>query len=356
MMEQEPLQPAPCGIAIVIVNYRTAGLAVHCVRSLLAERTLVPGLRVVVVDGGSGDGSAEQLQRDLAAPEFRDWVEALPLAINGGFGWANNQAMLRLLNGARPPEYIHLLNPDTEVEPGAVVALHRFLLQHPRAGAVGSQLLEPDGSTTGSAFSFPHLRGEFVRGVQTGFLQRLLRVPPPALEPVEQALEADWVTGASVMFRTLALRQTGLFDDGFFLYHEEVELMWRMRRAGWEIWHEPASRVEHVGGAATGVHSREVSEALAPRKPAYWYESRARYFARSRGMAAAHGAWAMWLVGHLLFRVRRLAGLSSRTKPVMNELADAVQHGLPRRRHRTLGGPPAADAPHGTPPAWMQVR
>jgi N-acetylglucosaminyl-diphospho-decaprenol L-rhamnosyltransferase len=347
---------AKARVAIVVVNYRTPGLAVHCVRSLRGEREALPDLKVVVVDGGSGDGSAEQLQRDLGEPEFSDWVEVLPLAINGGFGWANNQAILKLMSGAEQPEFIHLLNPDTEVEPGAVQALLQVLLNKPRAGAVGSQLLEPDGSTTGSAFVFPSLRGEFARGARTGFLDRLLRVPPPAIDPAPQPVEAEWVTGASTMFRVETLRQTGLFDDGFFLYHEEVELMWRMRQAGWEIWHEPASRVKHVGGAATGVHSRAVEESRAPRRPAYWYESRARFFARSRGLLAARAAWLMWLAGHAIYRARLLAGVQGSGKPVTRELRDAVKHGLPRPHQKKSGGAAALDAPQGVPPAWMQHR
>lgn len=343
-------------VAIVSVNYRTPALAVRCVRSLAAEREALPGLKVVVVDGGSGDGSAEQLQRELGQPEFAGWVEVLPLDINGGFGWANNQAILKLMSEADPPEYIHLLNPDCEVEPGAVTALLDVLRDRPRAGAVGSQLLEPDGSPTGSAFNFPSLRGEFARGARTGLLDRLLHVPPPAIETATELVQAEWVTGASVMFRVEALRQTGLFDDGFFLYHEEVELMWRLRQAGWEIWHEPASCVKHVGGAATGVHSRAVEEAEAPRKPAYWYQSRSLFFARSRGLRAARAAWLMWLAGHAIYRARRLARLAESAKPVKKELSDAVEHGVPRRSLWSRGGAVPLDAPRWVRPAWMQQR
>ncbi|MGH6781454.1 MAG: glycosyltransferase family 2 protein, partial [Sphingomonadaceae bacterium] len=118
-------------VAVVIVNYRTPDLAVRCVRALAAERTAVPDLEVIVVDGGSGDGSAERLAETLAAPELSGWVRLLPLPINGGFGWANNQAMLRLLQHASPPDFIHLLNPDTVIEPGAVARLAEHLRRHP---------------------------------------------------------------------------------------------------------------------------------------------------------------------------------------------------------------------------------
>src|SRR5437588_6905794 len=107
-------------VAVVNVNYRTPELTRRCIAALSKERARLPRLRAVVVDGGSGDGSAAELAEALAHPDYADWVEFLPLAINGGFGWANNQAMLLLARSDAPPEFIHLLNPDTEVEPGAV--------------------------------------------------------------------------------------------------------------------------------------------------------------------------------------------------------------------------------------------
>ena len=80
-------------VAVVTVNYRTPELTKRCIAALAEERRRLPAMRVVVVDGGSADGSAEMLAQALAHSEFADWVEFLPLPINGGFGWANNQAI-----------------------------------------------------------------------------------------------------------------------------------------------------------------------------------------------------------------------------------------------------------------------
>ena len=98
----------------------------------------------MVVDGASGDELAiEVLTKAIARPPFADWVSFVPLPINGGYGWANNEAICRLMMQPRPPNFIHVLNPDTEMEPGAVAALAQYLECHPRAGAVGSQLVDP---------------------------------------------------------------------------------------------------------------------------------------------------------------------------------------------------------------------
>lgn len=339
-------------VAVVLVNFRTAQLASRCLQSLLAERACLPDMQVIVVDGGSGDGSAETLRELLNTKDFQGWSQLIPLSINGGFGYANNAALTALLARQNPPDFILLLNPDTKVDQGAVAVLANCLQMNPKVGAVGSQLLEPDGTPTGCAFPFPSLRGELARGSRTGLIDRLLQVPAPAFPPADRGFEVDWVTGASVMLRAEALRHSGLFDDGFFLYHEEIELMWRMRQAGWSIRHEPRSRIWHVGGAATGVHSRPLEGPCLPRRPAYWYESRCRYFALTRGRAAAVAAACLWVVGHAFWLVRRLGGLSS-AQPVARELADQLRHGFPWRRE--IRSPSIRwDSESGDAPAWMR--
>ena len=339
-------------VAVVIVNYRTPELTKRCLASLSAERVLVPNLRVMVVDGASGDESAEVLAAAIARPQFAHWVSFIQLPINGGYGWANNEAICRLMMKPRPPNFIHVLNPDTEIEPGAVAALAQYLESHPRAAAVGSQLIEADNSLTGSAFNFPTVRGEFSRGARIGAVDRLLRVPPISVVSTSAA-EVDWTTGASVMFRSEALRQTGLFDEGFFLYHEELELMWRLRRAGWTIAFEPRSRVRHIGGVATGMGSQNSAAPVESRSPAYWYRSRSRYFALTRGRPIAALAFMTWLLGYIVWIARRSLGLAPSTRPRERALRDHLLHSFPRRRDRHAAIR-AADSPPGSIPAWMQ--
>ena len=112
------------------------------------------------------------------------------------------------------------------------------------------------------------------------------------------------------MFRSSALRQSGLFDEGFFLYHEELELMWRLRRAGWTIAFEPRSRVRHIGGVATGMGSQNSADLIEPRSPAYWYRSRSRYFALTRGRPVAALAFMAWLLGYGVWFARRSLGMA----------------------------------------------
>ena len=339
-------------IAVIIVNYRTAELALRAAMALAGERAQLPGLRLVIVDGNSGDDSIEILENGIRALGFGDWIEVLPLAINGGFGWANNQAILKVLQGDDPPDYIHILNPDTEIEPGAVLALADVLDRQADCAVVGSQLVNPDGSNSGSAFRFPSLGREFLRGVNTPALGRLLGIAPTLVD--QPATDhPDWVTGASMMVRSRALQETGLFDTGFFLYFEEVEMMFRMQRRGWKIRHAPNSRVRHIGGVSTKMTYNLKLEGWAPALPEYWFASRRRCLALILGKWATCAAGMMWLLGHALYRMRRGLGFAGGHVPNRGEGRSLLRYGIvPRAFDLT---PHIADwqEPPGQPPAWM---
>lgn len=335
-------------ILVVIVNYRTASLAEKCFKAVARERAAGINLSAILVDGCSGDGSVPQLRAFLAGSDIGDWTELLALDFNGGFGWANNQAMLHW--GDQLPPYIFLLNPDAEIEPGAISALAQILDDHSDVAAVGSQLLEVDGTKSASAFRFPSLRNEFVRGAQTSALRRLLGLQPTTID-IAQAGPVDWVTGASVMLRRDALRQTGLFDDGFFLYFEEVELMQRLKQAGWRIWAQPASRVKHIGGASTGVE-----ESLRPRpRPDYWYRSRKRYFALAGGRTYALCANLAWLGGYALIGLPRLLlSSASRLRAVPEELKGVRKAGFYVSKNDARRSAPAIGEAFGKLPSWSR--
>lgn len=331
-------------VAVVTVNYRTPDLTKKCLAALADEKTLLPNLKAIVVDGGSGDGSAEQLAAFIAQPDYARWVSFLPLELNGGFGWANNQAILKLAREASPPELIHLLNPDAEIKPGAVALLAAELQGHPRCGAVGSRLLDEAGQPTASAFSFPSAGHEFVSAAEAGRLGSFLGIAPMVIES-EHSCEADWVTGASVMFRAAALRETGLFDEGFFLYYDEVELMHRLKAAGWSVRFVPASRVVHHEGSATGI-------ATAKTLPPYWYESRRRYFILTGGASALLTADLGCLAGHVCRKAKSLLGRRSAVSRFrLSELG-----GIWRHARSTTPSIPAWGDPPGERPAWMSRR
>ena len=341
-------------LAVIIVNYRTADLTIDCVDALADARAAFPGMRVIVVDGGSGDGSDERIAQSILERGQSDWVTAMPLALNGGFSYANNRALAALTGSGGFPDAIALINPDARVRPGALEAMAALFEREPGAGAVGARLEHEDGRPQASAFHFPSLRGEFCRGARIAIVERLLRQPPSRID-ADVACQVPWVTGAAVMFRTAALQAVGFFDEGFFLYFEETDLMRRLRAAGWQIWHEPTARVMHLGGVATQIRDPETGLPKVQRMPRYWYNSRRRYFALAGGRGYALMTGIAWVIGNALFQAGRAATRRRDSGP-LRAMGDFVKFSLwPIKADGSaavLRFGVVADAE----PAWMQTR
>lgn len=291
---------------IVVVNYRTADLAIDCMRSLASQVDDLRGGRVVVADNASGDGSVEKLTDAIEREGWSTWAEVVPLDRNGGFAFGNNAGIRMALASPETVDYVMLLNPDTIVRPGAIRALAEFMGTHPNAGIAGSLLETPDGRVDCSAHRVHSPLSELDGGARLGILSRLLRrhiVSPPLRQ---EAHPCDWVSGASMIVRRSVIEEIGPMDEGFFLYFEEVDYCWRAKKAGWEVWYVPQSRVLHLEGAATGIKT------AAKRRAGYWYDSRRRFFIKHYGVAGLLLADALWAVGRLSLLLRNILGLGGK--------------------------------------------
>jgi GT2 family glycosyltransferase len=313
---------------IVIVNYRTAALAVDCLRSLAPEVAASPATRVVVVDNASGDGSLERLTGAIAAEGWGGWARAVDAGGNRGFSAGNNVGLRLLLAEPAPPDWLWLLNPDTVVRPGALQALLRRGQARPDIGVVGSGLEDPDGTPQRPTFRFPSLGGELDRGLRFGPLSRWLGGHALGRLPTE-ACQVDWVSGASLLIRRQTLLATGLMDEGFFLYFEEVDLCRRAADSGWSCWYEPAARVVHLEGQSTGV----AFDVNLRRTSPWILESRRRYLLKHHGLVYAALADLTWVVAHLAWRLgTRLQGRRLPIAPHL--LADFLHHSVLTRGGR----------------------
>lgn len=295
--------PESCAVLIVIVNYRVADLVIDCLRSLVSEINTVQNARVVVVDNASGDGSVEQLRAAITAENWGDWVGVLASDHNGGYAYGNNLAIRPALAAAHPPDYIHLLNPDTIVRPGAIHTLWAFLEQHPDVGLAGSGLEDLAGNQRPTAFRFPSLPSEMDGGFRLGLLTRLLSRWTITQPKTEVPCPTDWLSGASLMIRRSVFEQIGLLDEGYFLYFEETDFCLQAQRAGWSCWYVPTSRVVHFPGSSTGVTKRDERP---QRRPTYWFESRRRYFLKNHGWLYTALTDLVWTVGFTTWRLRRI--------------------------------------------------
>jgi len=120
----------------------------------------------------------------------------------------------------------------------------------------------------------------------------------------DEAHACDWVSGSSMIIRRKVLEDIGLMDEGFFLYFEEVDFFFRAAQAGWQTWYVPDSIVMHIEGASTGIKSIK-------RRPAYWYDSRRRYFVKHYGISSLILADLLWSFGRISFFIRRFLRLGA---------------------------------------------
>jgi N-acetylglucosaminyl-diphospho-decaprenol L-rhamnosyltransferase len=145
-------------------------------------------------------------------------------------------------------ELVLYLNPDATPRDGAVQALRAFMEEHPRAGIAGPQGVYPDGRWQPTRRRFPTVAGTLVRRTPL----RLLRDPLATQrshylldERPAGPVEADWLLGFCLLMRRDLLAELDGWDEGFRHYGEDIDLAYRARRAGWEVWYVPEAIVEH---------------------------------------------------------------------------------------------------------------
>lgn len=239
-------------LAIVVVSYNVRDLLAACLAATCDSLARSPQLAasIHVVDNASADGSAEMVAREF--PQ----VDLIASPDNLGFARGNNLVLRQLGFGtADAPDFALLLNPDAAPLGDAVGQMAAFLADHPSVGAAGAQLQYPDGSFQHGAFAFPGLLqlwfDLFPPRPRRLLDTRLNGRYPRALYDFGKPFPIDFALGAALMVRREAMQAAGLLDEGYFMYAEEVDWCWRMRRAGWPCYCVPAARVVHHGGASS---------------------------------------------------------------------------------------------------------
>jgi len=254
-------------LSVVIVNWNTRDLLAQCLQSVYDTAGELQ-IEVIVVDNASADGSVEMVQSRF--PQVR----LIRNTENVGFTRANNQA-LAICKG----RYALLLNSDAVVLPGSLMTLVRFADAHSKAGIVGARLLNPDGSFQASFTDFPTLWREFLMLSGLGRLLHGRWYPSRGPRQSQQTVQADYVEGACLLVRREAMDEVGVFDEGYFMYAEEVDWCYRMKQAGWEVWFLAQAPIIHYGGGS--------SRQRRTRSEAELYRSRIRFFHKHYGAEAA---------------------------------------------------------------------
>lgn len=226
-------------LSICFVNYNTRDMLRDCLHSIFDQEWQV-SLEVFVADNASADNSVAMVRSEF--PQ----VHLIANSENAGFAAANNQAF-DLARG----RYLLMLNTDVVVLPGAFDAMVEFMDRHPEAGAVGCKLLNDDGSLQRSCWrGFPSLQ---MAVVDAFYLWRLtprlswVRASEIGEDELQDTLEVDHLLGACMLIRREVIEQVGALNEEYFVFLEETDLCFRMKRAGWRVFFDPKGQIIHYG-------------------------------------------------------------------------------------------------------------
>ncbi len=231
-------------VAVVIVTYNSADVLQGCLDSLPSGAAGVELAAVVVADNASKDDSTALAERaDLP-------VTVVQVGRNAGYAAAINAGIAALdldrLDG------VYVLNPDCRLRPGAVAPL-LDCLERPGLGIVVPYMVNPDGTLQPSLRRMPTVGRAVAEAVVGGALAgRMGTVGELVTDPRDYARPGAfaWATGAALMLSPRMIREVGAWDESFLLYSEETDYCLRAADLGWATWYEPASVIEHIGGAS----------------------------------------------------------------------------------------------------------
>lgn len=288
-------------VAAVIINRNTREFLRGCLESIAAQE-FEGGISVWVVDNGSSDGSPGMVLADFPGANlvYNDR--------NAGYARACNQ-------GARDATepYLLFMNSDTVLTGGTVRELVDQFERHPRAGIVGPRILNEDGSLQYSCREFPSIKDAFLHA-----FVGLFSADNPASARYkktgwshEEGSEVDWVSGCFFAIRRQAFEAVGGFDEGYYMYVEDVDLCWRTRQAGWTVCYVPAGDVYHfIGMSSQAMPARMVlhHHASMLRFHRKTYRGRARPLVNAAVTAGVAARFLLIMALNTFYRLRAALG------------------------------------------------
>lgn len=240
-------------LSIILVNYKSIQLVLDCIESIY-QQTKEYSFEIILVDNDSKDDCETIVQAKYPGTVF------LQMGYNSGFARANNEG-IKISRG----EFVLILNTDTIILDGAIDKSIHLLKQHTEAVGCGVQLLNTDGTTQISGAHF--IKGGLNTLLPLPYLGRVIRwlgyrlkTTVPSVQTVADNIEVDWVVGAYILVKKDAISKSGLLDNDFFMYAEEIEWCGRLRQQGkLLLFAEP--KVIHIGGGTSSdYYSTEENE------------------------------------------------------------------------------------------------
>ena len=322
-------------ISIIIVSFNTREILRQCLEALFRN----PGsheLEVFVVDNNSADDSADMVRRRFTG------VHLIENRENRGFAAANNQAY-ELAEG----DYILLLNPDAFVKPGSIDNAVSFMESHPECGLCGARLVNLDGELDPSARRFPNSLYKLftLSGLSDRYpSSRIFGRGDFKYFDHNSVMEVDWVPGTFTVYRREMLKETGLFDERFFIYYEETDLCLRAKRSGWKVYFVPEAEVIHVGGASAKTRKDQTFDTGGSQVLKFRMRSEYLYFRKNYGLMSVLANAGVEIGWHLLRYLVNLRPGNGERLLKRQESMTIIRHGM-RALHDTGFGKISPETP-----------
>ena len=226
-------------LSIIILSYKSKKDLERLLPSVYASRTGF-AYEVVVVDNGSGDGTADWMETQAKNTEYKNLK--LIRNQNTGFAHGNNLGITQASG-----RYILLLNPDTKIEPDTLEVMLKFMEENPQVGIAGCKVVKPDGSLDlASRRRFPNPWNAFAR-----LFLRSNKSYNMTDTDEDLTQEVDSVMGAFLLIRRTVMEKIGLLDERFFMYGEDIDWCWRCKEAGFKVWYYPKTSITHYKGSSS---------------------------------------------------------------------------------------------------------
>lgn len=272
-------------LSVIIVSYNVSELLKNCLRSVKKASENVD-CEIFVVDNNSTDDSCDMVEREFSE------ILLLKNKVNSGFSTANNQA-IRLSKG----RFILLLNPDTVIEHDTLVKCINFMKDHPDAGAIGVRMINGNGKfLPESKRALPTPQTAFFKSFGLSYLfpeSRLFnRYYLAHINMFETSL-TEVISGAFMFIRGEALLKTGLLDEDFFMYGEDIDLSYRLLQAGYNNYYFPDTQIIHLKGRSTS--RRGFTDIL------HFYKAM-RIYVKKRSEGEKLKLWHLLLIAAIYFR------------------------------------------------------
>jgi len=229
-------------VSIIIISYNTKDILKQCVDSVVKQTKAIQ-YEIIIVDNASKDGSAEMIKTD-----FPDIV-LIENQENKGFAAANNQGIIKAKG-----QYILFLNSDTIILGSAIDKMIRFCNENSDVHALGCKLLNQDRTLQPSCYRFPSLIpiiGNILHLWIIPAFRKTILLQTLVLSHYDKIHKADYVRGACLLIKRKVIECIGMFDERFFIYTEEADFCYRLKKAGFQLKYFPFAEVVHLGGGSS---------------------------------------------------------------------------------------------------------